>query len=383
MISAVAFAGALGLDSSRLASYEQGRVPLRYWVVRRLCDKFKVSPTWLATGLGEMEVKLPLPDPHSIGAKDADPFSAVFGAKLLPALQVRECDDFHQMANSLGSLAAPGMRLWCVDELTKQLQEWFRVVPDADVGKLKQQIEASAGELLKGSAPDAWEVEARRRTDMQQIEQVSVESMRPFVDVERSGLLLELVSAELRGQMHGNYPRKEAAWTLLVLHLVRLLKDVQNRSELVERLGVSDGRLSDWISQREKPDHESALALLTWIAVKEIAQRNAEEEASFTPGEKIEKYLTNKSEQSTVQPMPTWAQLKAEVQRLTGERGEKAALARYCQVTPQAVATWLDKDSATEPGAEATLKLLEFVEERKRTAAPAQPTAKKPRKAKR
>ena len=50
-LSQVAFAQEVELDSGRLASYEHGRVPLRYWVARKICYRFNICQRWLATGV--------------------------------------------------------------------------------------------------------------------------------------------------------------------------------------------------------------------------------------------------------------------------------------------------------------------------------------------
>jgi transcriptional regulator with XRE-family HTH domain len=44
------FAKELGISRVRLASYEYGRAPIRYWFAQTLCSKFQISQMWLATG---------------------------------------------------------------------------------------------------------------------------------------------------------------------------------------------------------------------------------------------------------------------------------------------------------------------------------------------
>lgn len=97
----------------------------------------------------------------------------------------------------------------------------------------------------------------------------------------------------------------------------------------------------------------------------------------LVPGKYTLKELTTIVDSETLPSMMTWPELKADLQRLTDPRGVKATLARYCAVTPQAVAKWLDKESATEPGAETTLKLLEWVRAQKRAAKPQAPVNSK------
>ena len=74
-----------------------------------------------------------------------------------------------------------------------------------------------------------------------------------------------------------------------------------------------------------------------------------------------EKDLTNAAGAVTNRAMPSWSDLKDRVEKLTAQRGAKTVLARRCKVTRQAVSTWLK--GKVQPGAEATLRLLDWVTE--------------------
>ena len=86
---------------------------------------------------------------------------------------------------------------------------------------------------------------------------------------------------------------------------------------------------------------------------KERADRHAVRER--------ENNLTLNAGAVTNQPMPSWPELKRRVEKLTEHRGAKTILARRCKVTRQAVTTWLKGN--VQPGAEATLRLLDWVTE--------------------
>lgn len=45
-----AFARELGISRDRLASYEYGRAPLRYWLADKVCAQFAVNQHWLFCG---------------------------------------------------------------------------------------------------------------------------------------------------------------------------------------------------------------------------------------------------------------------------------------------------------------------------------------------
>ena len=61
-LSQVAFAKALAVDSSLLASYEHARVPIRYEFARHVNYVFRISLRWLAEGLEPklLDIDLPL-----------------------------------------------------------------------------------------------------------------------------------------------------------------------------------------------------------------------------------------------------------------------------------------------------------------------------------
>ncbi|HEX3720636.1 MAG TPA: helix-turn-helix transcriptional regulator [Verrucomicrobiae bacterium] len=67
-IPRVVFALEIGIGGERLASYESGRVPLRWGVFMAISQRFNLNPTWLATG------KQP---PRLEGPIDATPFETV------------------------------------------------------------------------------------------------------------------------------------------------------------------------------------------------------------------------------------------------------------------------------------------------------------------
>jgi transcriptional regulator with XRE-family HTH domain len=61
-IARTAFALEIGIGSERLASYENGRTPLRYEVFSKITNRFHLSPFWLATGQTPPEMDGPLED---------------------------------------------------------------------------------------------------------------------------------------------------------------------------------------------------------------------------------------------------------------------------------------------------------------------------------
>lgn len=64
--------------------------------------------------------------------------------------------------------------------------------------------------------------------------------------------------------------------------------------------------------------------------------------------------------------VPTWAELKREIIRLTSRRGQKSALAREMKISRQVLGNWLSDEAQGAPNAEQTLWLLHRVKQPKR-----------------
>jgi len=78
-LSQAEFAEQLGITRQRLASYEEGRVAIRYDLALRLCRRFIVSEKWLATGLGDPRLLMDLRfDPVAAQIPVDSPYSKAF-----------------------------------------------------------------------------------------------------------------------------------------------------------------------------------------------------------------------------------------------------------------------------------------------------------------
>ena len=77
------FAQKCGMSRDRLASYEQGRAPLRVDVALRVCRRFEISEEWLAAGRGYLQPCLQFnPDDYGgkvrLGALFSEAFDSTF-----------------------------------------------------------------------------------------------------------------------------------------------------------------------------------------------------------------------------------------------------------------------------------------------------------------
>jgi transcriptional regulator with XRE-family HTH domain len=110
-LSQTAFAQALGIGSSRLATYEHERVPVRYELAKRAGEKFGLNICWLAEGVGPMtphdpvhpalEEKIP---PRSLLSEAYDRFLKALARKVQ---EMRA--DWNKIGGTLNILAPLGV----------------------------------------------------------------------------------------------------------------------------------------------------------------------------------------------------------------------------------------------------------------------------------
>jgi hypothetical protein len=125
-----------------------------------------------------------------------------------------------------------------------------------------------------------------------------------------------------------------------------------------DRVKIQNGLRSQPFDQLRK------MTLLTEDSWKEALERSEKLQVIDTkPTGRVserEINLTSSSALPTTTPMPSWPQLRTRIKKVAKKRGVKSALARECGVTRQAVTTWLTSD--VEPGAKATLRLLDWID---------------------
>jgi transcriptional regulator with XRE-family HTH domain len=104
-ISRTAFAFEIAIGSERMASYESGRVPLRWGVFSAISKRFLLNPLWLATGTGSQRLEFPFDES---GLKSVDPrkrFSEVM-IDIVNEAGSSELIEIDRKATRLGGLLA-------------------------------------------------------------------------------------------------------------------------------------------------------------------------------------------------------------------------------------------------------------------------------------
>lgn len=84
-LSQAAAARKLGIDSTRLASYELGRVPLRFGFVEQFCRTFGLSQVWLAEGTSKMTDYWPVSESVLARVPESALFTHAYDEILRPA----------------------------------------------------------------------------------------------------------------------------------------------------------------------------------------------------------------------------------------------------------------------------------------------------------
>lgn len=128
------FAVSVGVGSERLASYEAGRVPLRYEVFREIAKRYGLDDGWLATGRGSPRRPIQFDDSEFFGkVKRGALFSEVFQAHLRE-IHRRERRDvlahFEKVSQGISEMTkliptnpTPEERRFWLEEVEPQIQE--------------------------------------------------------------------------------------------------------------------------------------------------------------------------------------------------------------------------------------------------------------------
>ena len=218
-------AQSLGTDSNRLATYESGRVPLRFSVFLAAFKRWDVNPVWLATGLqnpfydgpAELEMLESQVPPNSL-------FSYAFDHFLQPF-----CDDRQRF----------------IDGIAKHVS-----------GRIQDLI----GEIIADPAPQ------KSLSD----EVAAGLSMR----LCKLGSLLGLYLQRKKVLTDSSLKSRNAAVTYLTLEqlLAKLRAKTSTRggmATLAKALGVPQARVSEWLSGAKEPGGKMTLKLLNWVQEQE------------------------------------------------------------------------------------------------------------------
>lgn len=220
------FAVSIGLAPERLASYESGRAPLRYAVVKQILKEYPINPIWLATGR-ESPCLLDIID--DVLFPEAASRTALFS-------EVFE-ENYDAFKNSI-ALQNYG--------LFERLME-----------VLRQKDSSEAIQFLLSASPEAFTT--LRNYNLFHKEALDI--LGPETKAKKR-LLTDAATSDKPLDVKAQLPS-------LLERLKKATSETGKMSALAEYLGVPLASVSRWLSGKREPGGEITLKLLHWVEWQE------------------------------------------------------------------------------------------------------------------
>jgi transcriptional regulator with XRE-family HTH domain len=217
-ISRTAFALSIRIGSERLASYEAGRVPLRFEVFLAVHQQYFLNPVWLATGEEQQAFDAPIEDWSriaSLALRNRWLFTEAYD-RALEAF----CKDRNRMADVLAQRV--------FDDISRLM----------DLAKEHRNVRAR---------PD---IAFRIKERLKELD-VFLESFPG----------LGLTEAET----HAKLPAVKLQLKSLLADLNRVTKEPGMKTKLADFLGAPLASVSRWLSGEREPGGETTLKMLHWV----------------------------------------------------------------------------------------------------------------------
>jgi transcriptional regulator with XRE-family HTH domain len=229
LISRSAFAVSLGIGSERLASYESGRVPLKYAVFLSIHKHYRLNPFWLVAG-----------EEPSICEFSMDFGRAVnFLMAENPNMRFSEAYDRHLVHHGATH-----------DRMAKTLliRALHQLPMQDDVG----------------CTPELLEHVNRVLNDLSKMFKAGSFSLTKTSEIRNTASVQPLTLNELLERTREK------------------VKPAGAKAALAKHLGVPQSRVSEWLSGKYSPSGEVTLRLLSWVT-SPSTQQNTPESAVNTP----------------------------------------------------------------------------------------------------
>lgn len=247
------FADQVGIKRQRLASYEEGRVALRYDLGLRICHHFLLSEKWLATGQGPARLVMDLARENIANRIPAD---ASFYSAYVSFLAGR----YEQLAKEMHGVARIAVNaddnLFFVRNLFfKTIEDLISILSERDAfdllaGLLKVAVKLSESAEKTGRIPDLLEL-----TDIS--------------GAEYLGALEGARENELTS-VHASVKHEsvKAQWPILKKRLQAATAETGGKTKLADFLGEKLASVSQWLTDSDnarEPGAETALRMLYWV----------------------------------------------------------------------------------------------------------------------
>lgn len=270
-LSRVAFSKQIEIDSSTLASYEHGRVPLRFDLAFKISKQFGVSLKWLAEGKTPQFLSIPIPQTAINEIPPKSLFSTAYDEVLRPLFDV-ELPEFP---------GTPEGRLKAWIDLQKEIQGWIASVPDAELNSFVVRLRACADELLedypeldittflrKHQEVEKLKTEMFLRGDLYQPDNAHHLYLPQPIDepILKKNHLTEVNASVKPAEV-------KAQWPILKKRLQEATAAAGTKTKLAEFLGVQLASVSQWLTDSKnarEPGAETALRMLRWIEAQKV-----------------------------------------------------------------------------------------------------------------
>jgi transcriptional regulator with XRE-family HTH domain len=219
-ISRASFALSIGIGSERLATYESGRVPLRFEVFLAIHEKYFLHPIWLATGEEPKAYAAAIADWGRIVAialRERWRFTEAYDRAL-----ERFCKDRNRMADVLAGRIVDSISP--LIDLAREHRN-IRVRPDIAF-RINERLRDLDTLLESFSRLPLTEMSKYRKPP-----QVQVPTLKQLLDQTRE-----------------------------------LVKPSGMKAVLASFLGVPQSRVSEWLGDKHEPSGGVALRLLKWVS---------------------------------------------------------------------------------------------------------------------
>lgn len=219
-ISRTAFALSIGIGSERLASYEAGRVPLRFEVFLAVHRRYFLNPVWLATGEEHQAYDSPVEDWGKL-VVIAIPRRWLFTEAYDRALE-RWCKDKNRMAEALA-----GRIVDSISSLIDLAKEHRNVRVTSDIAFLIKERLKDLDTFLESFS----QFDLTAKSKYRKPPQVPLPTLKQLLDQTRE-----------------------------------LVEPSGMKAVLASYLGVPQSRVSEWLGGKHEPSGEVTLKLLKWVS---------------------------------------------------------------------------------------------------------------------
>ncbi len=253
-LSQVAFARLIGIDSSRLASYEHARVPIRAHLALAVAKISGVSLHWLANGIEPKKNALYVDKKLRDRIPENQLFSEAFDAVLMPLIE-------HQIAEAKKNTGGK------LD--TEKFSAVGDVGPDDVVNLINQQLRKIAWETPPHLFQELYSLVYWAMWNFRHNNASLIEKFSGVSEAQKTSAGEIAYQGLTDVSTIGNIPGVKEKLPALLKRLNEATKERGAKTALAKFMDVKLPKVSQWLSGTHKPSGETTLQLLHWVEQQE------------------------------------------------------------------------------------------------------------------